>query len=160
MSGAAAGADAGAADVPAPEVFVEFEPVGLLSFVAEGFPSFDLLSEAGFEGVLTGTGAFAPGFAGASLVEAAAGVGVTADAASPVREFGCADFASRVEELGAAEGFFSSFFGSAVAAESPATFSSSAAGPTRTPLDCEPDARAHGAQSAAANAAAKRYFFI
>jgi hypothetical protein len=111
--------------------------------------------------VLTGTGAFAPGLAGASLVEgaAAAGVGVTADAASPVREFGCADFASRVEDSRAEEGFFSSFFGSAVEAESPSAFSS-AAGPTRTPLDCEPDARAHGAQSAAANAAAKRYFFI
>src|SRR5215212_9308269 len=113
-----------------------FAPEGLLlSFVAAGgLPSFALLSEADFAGVLTGTGEDEPGFAGASLVEGAVevGFGVTADAASPVREFGCADFASRVEELGAAEGFFSSFFGSAVAAESPATFSS-AAGPTRTP---------------------------
>jgi hypothetical protein len=141
-----------------PEVFEEFGP-DLLSPEPEGFPSFDLLSEAGFAGVLTGTGAFAPGFAGASLVEAATGAGVTADAASPAREFGCADFASRVEDSRAEEGFFSSFFGSAAEAESPSAFSS-AAGPTRTPLDCEPDARAHGAQSAAANAAAKRYFFI
>jgi len=130
----------------------------LLSFEAEGLPSFVLLSEAGadFAGVLTATGAFEPGFAGASLVEGAAdeGAGVTADAASPERGFGCAALFSRVEE-----GFFSSFFGSAVAAESPATFSS-AAGPTRTLPDCEPDARAHGAQSATAKTAAKRYFFI
>jgi len=131
---------------------------GLLSLVeaAEGFPSFVLLSEVGadFAGVLTGTGAFAPGFAGASVVEDAADEGVTADAASPEREFGCAALVSRVEE-----GLFSSFLGSALAAESPATFSS-AAGPTRTLPDCEPDARAHGAQSATTKAAAKRYFFI
>jgi len=124
-------------------------------------PSLALLPEAGFDGVLTGTGVDAPGLVGASLVEGAAdaGAGVTADAASPEREFGCAGLVSRAEESRAAEGFFSSFFGSAVAAESLATFSS-AAGPTRTLPVCEPDARAHGAQSAAANAAAKRYFFI
>jgi hypothetical protein len=158
VSGAAAGAETAGAETAGVPPFV---PEGLLSLEAGDFPSCDLLSEAGLAGVLALTGAGAPGFAGASLVEGAAdeGAGVTADAASPEREFGCADFASRVEESRAAEGFFSSFFGSALAAESPATFSS-AAGPTRTPPDCVPDARAHGAQSAAANAAAKRYFFI
>jgi len=106
-----------------------FVPEGLLSFAVL---SDAVLSDAGvvFAGVLTGTGAFVPGFVGASLVEgtAAAGGGVTADAASPVRVLGWEVFVSRVEE-----GFFSSFFGES-AVELPELFSS-ASGPTRTPSD-------------------------
>jgi hypothetical protein len=93
--------------------------------------------EAGavFAGVFTGTGVVAPGFEGASLVEGAAvvGVGVTADAASPVRELGCAPFESRVEASRVEEGFLSSFF-EASATGPPEPFSS-ASGPTRTPSD-------------------------
>jgi hypothetical protein len=151
-----------------PEVFGAFAPTDLPSFAPEGFAfvplvfvSLALLSEAGavFAGVLTGTGAFEPGFEGASLVEGAAdaGVGVTAEAASPVRGAGCADFCSR-----AVEDFFSSFFRASFEEDDgePPELFSSASGPTRTPSDWNACARAQGAQSATAKAAAKRYFFM
>jgi hypothetical protein len=116
-----------------------------LSLAAAGLLSpaaFDLLSlavfvEAGavFADVFTGTGVVAPGFDGASLVEGAAavGVGVTADAASPVRELGCVPFESRAEASRVEEGFLLSFFETS-AAGPPEPFSS-ASGPTRTPSD-------------------------